>query len=202
MKKFFILSLALLTFITYGNTLRAQENVSQDFGSESTMTPQEARKAARAAHKRAMEAQQLKDFQKAVEAIQKNSFVIEVDQLLFPQGTSKFVSSLTNFISMNQGNAVIQIATSYYNPGPNGLGGITVEGKASDIKMTTDKKGFVRYNFNVQGMFVSANVNIQLFGNGNRATVTVYPNFNNNNLTMTGIVVPYAESNVFQGQTF
>lgn len=192
-----MLSIALLTLLCYGNNISAQ-----DFGEQSTMTRQEARKAARAAHKKAVAAQQLKDFQKAVEAVKSGSFVIEVDQLLFPRGNSKFVSSLTNFISMNEGKAVIQIATSYFNPGPNGLGGITVEGTVSDITMSTDKKGFVYYNFLVQGMFVSASVNIQLLGNGNRTTVTVYPNFNNNNLTMTGVVVPYSESDVFQGQTF
>ena len=197
MKKALMLSIALLTLLCYGNNISAQ-----DFGEQSTMTRQEARKAARAAHKKAVAAQQLKDFQKAVEAIKSGSFVLEVDQLLFPRGNSKFVSSLTNFISMNEGKAVIQIATSYFNPGPNGLGGITVEGTVSDITMNTDKKGFVYYNFLVQGMFVSASVNIQLLGNGNRTTVTVYPNFNNNNITMTGVVVPYSESDLFQGQTF
>ena len=202
MKRILMLSLALLTLITYGNILNAQQTNTQNFGSESTMSRQEARKAARAAHRRAEAAQQLKDFQQAVETIKSGSFVIEVDQLLFPRGNSKFVSSLTNFISMNEGKAVIQIATSYFNPAPNGLGGITVEGNVSDITMSTDKKGFVYYNFLVQGMFVSASVNIQLLGNGNRTTVTVYPNFNNNNLTMTGVVVPYSESDVFQGQTF
>jgi hypothetical protein len=197
MKKFLILSIALLTLVTFGNYAYAQE-----FGEESTMSRQEARKAARAAHKRAIEAQELQAFNQAVESIKSGSFVIEVDQLLFPQGMSKFVSNLTNFVSMNNGNAVIQISTSYFNPGPNGLGGITVEGKVSDITMSTDKKGFVYYNFMVQGAIVSATVNIQLLGNGNRATVTVYPNFNSNNLTMTGEVVPYNQSDVFQGRTF
>ena len=197
MKKILMLSIALLTLIGVGNY-----TYSQDFGSESTMTKQQARRAARAAHKKARAAQQLKDFQAAVECIKKGSFVIEVDQLLFPQGMTKFVSSYTNFVSMNQDEAVIQIATSYFNPGPNGLGGITVKGKVSDVSMTTDRRGFVYYNFSVQGMMVSATVTIQLFGDGNRATVTVYPNFNNNNLTMTGVVVPYSQSDVFQGQTF
>ena len=197
MKRFITLSLVLLTIMGIGNYSYAQE-----FGAESTMTRQEARRAARAAHKKAEAAQQLKDFQAAVECIKSGSFVIEADQLLFPRGLSKFVSGLTNFISMNDGNAVIQIATSYYNPGPNGLGGITVEGTVSDITMSTDKRGSVFYNFMVQGMMVSATVNIQLLGDGNRATVTIYPNFNNNNLTMTGTVVPYNQSNVFQGQTF
>lgn len=197
MKKILMLSIALLTLLCYGNNINAQE-----FGEQSTMSRQEARKAARAAHKKAMAAQQLKEFQMAVEAVKSGSFVIEVDQLLFPGGNSKFVSSITNFVSMNEGKAVIQIATSYFTPGPNGLGGITVEGTVSDITMSTNKKGFVFYNFRVQGMFVSATVNVQMLGDGNRATVTVYPNFNNNNLTMTGTVVPYSESDVFQGQTF
>ena len=197
MKRIITLSIVLFTIMGIGNYSFAQE-----FGAESTMSRQEARRAARAAHRKAEAAQQLKDFQSATQAIKSGSFVIEVDQLLFPRGMSKFVSSFTNFISMNQGNAVIQIATSYINPGPNGLGGITVEGTVSDITMSTDKRGSVFYNFMVQGAMVSASVNIQLLGDGNRATVTIYPNFNNNNLTMTGTVVPYSESDVFQGQTF
>ena len=197
MKRFITLSIVLLTMLGIGNYSYAQE-----FGAESTMTPQQARRAARAAHRKAEAAQQLKDFQAATECLKNGSFVIEVDQLLFPRGMTKFVSSVTNFVSMNQGNAVIQIATSYINPGPNGLGGITVEGTVSGITMSTDKRGSVFYNFQVQGMMVSASVNIQLLGDGNRATVTIYPNFNNNNITMTGTLVPYNQSDVFQGQTF
>ena len=175
---------------------------AQEFGAESTMSRQEARRAARAAHRRAEAAQQLKDFQAAVECLKNGSFVIEADQLLFPQGLTKFVSGITNFVSMNDGKAVIQIATSYFRPGPNGVGGITVEGNVSNITMSTSKRGIVYYNFMVQGIAVSASVNIQLTGDGNRATVTIYPNFNSNNLTMTGTLVPYNESDVFQGRTF
>jgi hypothetical protein len=197
MKRFITLSVVLLAIMGIGNYSYAQE-----FGAESTMSRQEARKAARAAHRKAEAAQQLKDFQAAVECIKSGSFVIEVDQLLFPRGLTKFVSSLTNFVSMNEGKAVIQIATSNFRPGPNGVGGITVEGNASNITMSTSKRGIVYYNFMDQGIAVSATVNIQLTGDGNRATVTVYPNFNSNNLTMTGNLVPYNESQIFQGRTF
>ena len=165
------------------------------------MTRQEARKAARAAHKKAIAAENNQLFEQAVQCLKEGSFVIEADQLLFPQGMTKFVSGLTNFVSMQDGKAVIQIATSNFRPGPNGVGGITVEGDASNITMSTSKKGVVYYNFMDQGIAVSATVNIQLTGDGNRATVTIYPNFNSNNLTMTGKLVPYSESNVFQGNT-
>lgn len=190
------MTIALLTLLCSGSGLNAQ-----DFGAETTMTRQEARKAARAAHKKAMAAEQQQLFEQAVQALKDGSFVIEADQLLFPGGNTKFVSSLTNFVSMNEGKAVIQIATSYYAPGPNGLGGITVNGNASNITMSTSKKGVVYYNFMDQGIAVSATVNIQLSGDGNRATVTIYPNFNSNNLTMTGRLVPYEQSDVFQGQS-
>ncbi len=190
------MTIALLTLLCFGSGLYAQ-----DFGSETTMTRQEARKAARAAHKKAIAAEQQQLFEQAVQALKEGSFVIEADQLLFPGGNTKFVSSLTNFVSMNEGKAVIQIATSYYAPGPNGLGGITVNGNASNITMSTSKKGIVYYNFMDQGIAVSATVNIQLSGDGNRATVTIYPNFNSNNLTMTGRLVPYEQSDVFQGQS-
>jgi len=196
MKHFYLLSITLLTLLCFGTGLNAQ-----DFGSETTMTRQEARKAARAAHKKAIAAENNQLFEQAVQCLKEGSFVIEADQLLFPQGMTKFVSGLTNFVSMQDGKAVIQIATSNFRPGPNGVGGITVEGNASNITMSTSKKGVVYYNFMDQGIAVSATVNIQLTGDGNRATVTIYPNFNSNNLTMTGKLVPYSESNVFQGNT-
>ncbi len=197
MKRFYLLSVTLLTLLFIGNGLYAQ-----DFGNETTMTRQEARKAARAAHKKAMAAQNQALFEQSVQCLKDGSFVIEADQLLFPQGLTKFVSGITNFVSMDEGKAVIQIATSNFRPGPNGVGGITVEGTVSNITMSTSKRGVVYYNFMVQGIAVSATVNIQLTGDGNRTTVTIYPNFNSNNLTMTGSLVPYKDSNVFQGRTF
>ena len=197
MKRFYLLSVTLLTLLLAAPAINAQE-----FGSETTMTKQEARKAARAAHKKAVAAENQALYEQAVQCLKDGSFVIEVDQLLYPKGLTKFVSSITNFVSMNEGKAVIQIATSYFRPGPNGLGGITVEGNVSNVTMNVSKKGNVYYSFMDQGIAVSANVSIQLAGDSNRVTVTIFPNFNSNNLTMTGRLVPYDQSNVFQGQTF
>lgn len=196
MKKFYYLVIALATI-----TLGTSQATAQSMEKDSFSSIKEARQAARAAHKQARAAENQAIFNQAVQALKNGSFVIEVDQLVFPRGMTKFVSSLTNFVSMNDGQAVIQIATSNFYPGQNGLGGITVQGNASNITMSTDKHGIVYYNFVDQGIAVSATVNIQLIGDGNRATVTVYPNFNNNNLTLTGTIVPYSQSNVFQGQT-
>jgi hypothetical protein len=55
---------------------------------------------------------------------------------------------------------------------------------------------------NVQGVFLSATVNLVLYSGSNNAMVMVDPNFSGNNLTMNGTLVPYSESNVFQGMTY
>lgn len=196
MKKFYYLFITLAAV-----TLSFSQTMAQSMEKDQFSSAKEARQAARAAHKQAVAAENQIYYNQALQALKEGSFVIEVDQLVFPRGMTKFVSSLTNFVSMNDGQAVIQIATSNFYPGQNGLGGITVSGNASNITMSTDKHGIVYYNFVDQGIAVSATVNVQLIGDSNRATVTIYPNFNNNNLTLTGTIVPYSQSTVFQGQT-
>ena len=89
-----------------------------------------------------------------------------------------------------------------FRSGPNGLGGITVQGSASNIQTKQDDKGNVYLNMNVQGVFISATVSLMLTNGTNNATVTVDPNFSGNNLTMNGTLLPYSDSNVFQGTTY
>ena len=173
--------------------------LAQNTDGEQTMTAKEARKAERAIRRKIVAEQNEKMFQVALQALKEQSFVVEVDQLIFPRGMTKFVSSMTNFVSVNDGTAVIQITTSNFNPGPNGIGGITLDGTPSNVTISTDKKGVVYYNFVDQGVAVSATVNIQMIPGSNRATVTIYPNFSNNVLTMTGTIVPYEESTIYKG---
>ena len=173
--------------------------LAQNTDGEQTMTAKEARKAERAIRRKIIAEQNEKMFQVALQALKEQSFVVEVDQLIFPRGMTKFVSSMTNFVSVNDGTAVIQITTSNFNPGPNGIGGITLDGTPSNVTISTDKKGVVYYNFVDQGVAVSATVNIQMIPGSNRATVTIYPNFSNNVLTMTGTIVPYEESTIYKG---
>ena len=84
-----------------------------------------------------------------------------------------YVNSNTNFVSLNDGQAMVQIASNSPYPGPNGLGGITVQGSASNIQTKQDDKGNVYLNMNVQGVFISATVSLMLTNGTNNATVTV-----------------------------
>ena len=78
-------------------------------------------------------------FQEAKEAIDNQTFVLEADRVYFKYGTSAFVSSNTNFVGLDGDKAVVQVAFNVPFSGPNGLGGITVDGNASNYKVKTDK---------------------------------------------------------------
>ena len=141
-------------------------------------------------------------FSQAFQAINNKAFTLEANQVVFKYGQTAFVSSNTNFVSVNDDQAVVQIAFNIPAAGPNGLGGITVQGSVSGYQVTTDKSGAVHVVMNVIGAAISAAVNITLDSGSNQASVTVNPNFNSNQLTLNGQLVPSSQSTVFQGSTF
>lgn len=142
------------------------------------------------------------EFNTALQAISDQSFVLEANSVQPRNGMVYYVNSNTNFVSLNNGQAMVQIASNSPYPGPNGLGGITVQGNASNIQSKQDKDGNVYLSMNVQGIFISATVNLVLMNGSNKATVTVDPNFSGKDLTMTGTLLPYSQSNIFQGTTY
>ena len=174
-------------------------------------TSKEARAARREALKKEREARKALEAQqdslayfKAVEALKEGAFVLEADNVTFPNGITRYVSSNTNYVQVDNGEGILQTAfTNFaYNPGPNGLGGVTVEGNISGLKMKEDKDGNYYYNYTIQGVAVSATIFITLTGGTNQDSVSISPNFNSNNMTMTGRLLPLDESDVFQGTTW
>lgn len=142
------------------------------------------------------------EFNTALQAINNQSFVLEANSVQPMNGMVYYVNSNTNFVSLNDGQAMVQIASNSPYPGPNGLGGVTVQGSASNIQSKQDKDGNVYLSMSVQGIFISATVNLVLMNGSNRATVTVDPNFSGRDLTMNGTLLPYSQSNIFQGTTY
>ena len=141
------------------------------------------------------------NYKNAVSALEKSNFVLEADQLLFKRGGTAFVSSNTNFVSLSDNRAIVQVAP-FNGGGPNGVGGITVEGSASNVKVQTDKKGNTTLSMNVMGTGISATVNIFLFKGSNYASVVISPNYNSNRITLRGRLVPKEYSTVFKGSSF
>lgn len=159
------------------------------------------KKAEKAAKKAAEEAELNTKYELAVKALEAQDFVLEATRVEFKRGKSEFVSSNTNFVSLRNGKATVQLAMNGAISGPNGMGGITVEGNASNIESKTDKKGNITYEFQVQGTGISARVSFRMAKGTNRCRATVYPNFNSNVISFDGDLYPYAQSNVFKGRT-
>lgn len=137
-------------------------------------------------------------FEQAYQALKDKSFVLEADNLIFWNGVTRFVSPNTNFVGLNGNEATVQFAFNNGYLGPNGIGGITVDGNASGIRMNTDKDGNVFFDMNVMGINISATLTIILTKDSNRASVTVNPNFTGNNMTFTGNLYPASLSNVYK----
>ena len=77
---------------------------------------------------------------------------------------------------MDGEHASVQIAANNALAGPNGIGGITVDGSRKEMKITPDKKGNVNCSFSVQGIGISAQVYITLTNGGNNASARISPN--------------------------
>lgn len=190
MKRILLIAVALLTAHTVAEAqterriyTRAEQSEAQD----------------RALEKELQQVQDSLDYAEAIKALEKLDFVVEADQLVFKYGDSAFVNSITNFVSLNDSRALVQIAP-FNGGGPNGVGGITLEGKASNIKLKTDRRGNTYFTMNVMGAALSASVTISMAKGSNNATVTIDPTFNSNRITFYGRIIPAKKSRVFEGR--
>ena len=109
------------------------------------------------------------------------------------------MNSSTTFISVKGDRAVVQISPSNFSAGPNGVGGVTVDGYITGLQKMTDKKGRTTVSFNVSGIGINAQIEIYMTPGTNRASATIYPNFNSNTVWIQGDIVPYENSDVFEG---
>lgn len=134
-------------------------------------------------------------------ALANQDFVLEADNVTFKNGMTAYVNSNTNFISVKGNRAVVQISPSNFASGPNGVGGVTVDGMITGQKVMTDSKGRITFSMNVMGIGINAQVEIYMYPNSNRASATVYPNFNSNTVWLDGTIVPYESSDVIEGSS-
>lgn len=177
------------------------------FAQEKKMTRKEKEAAWRAERlkKRAQEERQIMhddsvQYVQAINAIRNGSWALEASNVTFNNGVTRFVTESTNFVSVDDGQAVVQTAFNNSNiNSPNGLGGITLEGRVLDEELKMDKEGNVYYNYNIQGAEISATVNVVITAHTNQATATVNPNFSSRQMTMSGYIYPYDSAGVIEG---
>ena len=187
--------LLLMACVLFGTGIALQAQTTEK------LSKKEIKKAEKEARKQAELAENKILYAAAVKALEDKEFVLEADRVEFKRGRFVYVTPSTNFVSLTDGQASIQLSFNTGAAGPNGIGGITVEGKPSGIEMSTDKKGNVNFKMMIQGSAVSASVSIRLQSGTNKATVTVNPNFNSNRISFTGTLYPTENSNTFKGRS-
>lgn len=195
----------LIAALCIGMSAEAQTTVKRLYPKEDKTETSEKQKKSREERRAEKIVQEQLDsinHERAVKALEDLDFVLEADRLIFKRGTSAFVSSITNFVALKNDKATVQVAPFNSICGQNGVGGVTVEGTASNIQLKTDKKGTSIFSMSVMGKGISAMVVITLPKGSNNASVTVNPNFNSNRITLNGVLIPGEESKVFQGVAF
>ena len=142
------------------------------------------------------------DYVQAIEALRCGSWALEASNITFNNGVTRFVTESTNYVSINNGEGVVQTAFDNANVySPNGLGGITLEGNVSGERMSRDKDGNIYYSYTIQGSNISAIVYITITANSNQASARIDPNFSGRTITMNGYIYPYSTAGIFQGTT-
>ncbi len=200
MKRLIIISLASLTLVCFGggNALAQNQELSKK---EAKELKKEQKKAAKERQKKIDNYKDAASFAITAKYVKDGNFVLEADQIRTQKGGIASVSSNTNFLWVSNGEAVVQIAPSNFISGPNGVGGITVEGKISNVEISEGKSGNLSYSYNVQGIGISATVKVMLTKGGTNASATVYPNFNSTEITLTGRITSPQKSKVFKGRS-
>lgn len=192
----------LLTIFLMGTSFSyaQQEKHTEQTTKEAKKAEKEAKKAEKEAKKAQEDAIKNAKFEMAYQALQNRKFVLKATDVDFKRGHTSHVNDNTNFVMLSGDDASIQFDSNIALAGPNGMGGITVEGKASNIEMKTDKKGNVSFKMNVQGTGVSALVSFNMTKGSNYCSAIVTPNFRSNRITFSGELVPLGGNNqVFKG---
>lgn len=141
------------------------------------------------------------NFARAAAAMDNMDFVLRADRLLFKYGHTAYVNSVTNFISVSGDYATVQVAP-FYGGGPNGVGGITLDGRVSNVKYETRKNGNWSLSMSVMGSIISATLNIELYTGGNNAEVTITSNFRSSKITLIGTLTPPDDTYIYKGTSY
>lgn len=135
-------------------------------------------------------------------ALADRNFLLPVDNLTFLHGGTFTVNSTICFLSMQGDKGVIQIASPVANPGPNGIGGFTLEGTVSNLRHNVSKKGDTVMSYRISGKGLTADVSISLPHGTTRASATVEPGYGPGAMRIDGRISPYEPNNVVSGTPF
>ena len=194
-----ILILAVIFIISLPMTTAAQKNKMSKAEREAAWRAERLKK--REAEKARIATEDSIAFTQAVQALRSGSWALEASNITFNNGITRFVTSSTNYVAVNDGEGTVQTAFNNSNiNSPNGLGGVTLEGNVWGERMGMDNDGNVFFSCSIQGNGISAVIYVTLTANTNQASATVNANYSGNRMTFSGYLYPYNSAGIFEGQ--
>ena len=190
----------IVIFVLFGAMLVQAQVVDEIYGDQvdlTIVTPAQQDKASKKAQKEHQK--QMKQrvdslgHAKAAMALERGYWVIVADRINVGRMgyTVSGLNSNTNFVFQQAQEGMVQFAFNDGRPSMNGLGGMTLEGKVSDVKMRTDKKGNITYSYTILSADINAQVIVTVYAGSDYAEALVLPAFSGPRMTLSGRLVPY-----------
>lgn len=134
---------------------------------------------------------------KAIDAIEDGYFVLQATQVRNSYGSYAMgLNDNSNFLLMQGDKGIFQIAYNVISAGANGLGGVTLHGRISNMKAKQDKKGNTIVTFNMIGRSMNAYVTLTLFKGSDQAMAMIDPTLGRGQITLRGRLVPYRNDDI------
>ena len=137
--------LTLIAVMIGAMNMHAQDDV---YGKQQQLNEQKAQvelkqKLNRQEQKRLQQQIDSIQHEQALQAMRDSMFTLEANRVVFKYGQRAYVTPSTNFVAVKKNKATVQLSFNIPVAGPNGMGGVTVEGTIGKYKMETDKSGSV-----------------------------------------------------------
>lgn len=138
------------------------------------------------------------NFEQAIIAITDTLLILEADRAYDQKGNMVMVDDGVNFVKIVKNEGVVQLAFPFLM-GPNGVGGITLDGRVTKYEVTETKKGDLIITCNTFGSSLNADIRITVLKGSNKADATVASSTLPHKVNFSGVVKHVKQSNHFQG---
>lgn len=138
------------------------------------------------------------NYTQAMFAISDTLLILEADRAYDQKGNMVMVDDGVNFVKIEKKKGVVQLAFPFLI-GPNGVGGITLDGKVSDYIVTETKNGDINITCYTFGPSLNADIRITLRKGSNQAEASVSSSTMGHRVNFSGVIKHTNQSNHFEG---